>query len=132
MDLKSRYENLIEQSRGCKNIFFIVLILASIFFIGLGIGLLIKPNKSAPIIIDKNAKINLPEQSRPSSWKNLSQSTQNFDSANSGNFVASINGKNYYPQNCPSAKRIKEENKIWFNNSEEAEMQGYKPAQNCP
>lgn len=126
MDQKSRYENLIEQRMGYKDFIFIILILASIFFIGLGVGLLIKPNKSTPIIIDRNAKIGLPtEQSKTAAQADASQLII-------GNFIASVNGKSYYPKDCPSAKRIKEENKIWFNSNEEAETQGYKLAQNCP
>jgi methylphosphotriester-DNA--protein-cysteine methyltransferase len=33
---------------------------------------------------------------------------------------------------CPGAKQISEQNKIWFASIEEAEKAGYKPAGNCP
>lgn len=48
-----------------------------------------------------------------------------------GQYVASKNGSAYHFPWCPGAKRIKEENKIWFQTKEEAETRGYKPAANC-
>lgn len=116
-NLKSRYQNII----------FAALILMLIFSIGLGIGLLVRPNKPVPIIIDKNVKIGLPAQQLE-----LSENYKKLFNFSGGNFVASINGKNYYPKDCPSAKKIKEENIIWFNSAEEAEAGGYALAKNCP
>lgn len=55
----------------------------------------------------------------------LSPSTQ-------GDFVASRNGSSYHLPDCPGAKQIKEENKIWFQSAEAARSAGYKPAGNCP
>jgi len=50
----------------------------------------------------------------------------------SGQYVASKNGSSYHRPDCPGAKQIKEENKIWFKTEEEAKRAGYKPAGNCP
>ncbi len=111
------YQNIIEKSTQ----YFIYIILILVFLIGLGTGLLVNNNKSSQIIIDKNAKVGLPAQ--PDLPAPAARA--------SGNFMASINGTAYYPKGCPSANRIKEENIIWFSTKEEAEMQGYKPAQNC-
>ncbi len=111
MDYKSRYSNLL-----------ISLALVLGLLIGLGTGLLFKSNQVSPIIIDKNIKVGLPAMNSSAPKKPIM----------SGNFVASINGKAYYPANCEAAKRIKEENRIWFRSKEEAEAEGYKPAQNCP
>lgn len=47
-------------------------------------------------------------------------------------YVASKNGTKYYLPTCGSAKRIKEENKVWFSTKGEAEAAGYGPAANCP
>lgn len=116
-NLKSRYQNII----------FAAFILILVFSIGLGLGLLIRPNKPTPIIIDKNVKIGLP--ARQSEFSENYEKSFNFSG---DNFVASINGKNYYPKDCTSAKRIKEENMIWFSSAEEAEADGYAPAKNCP
>ncbi len=110
------YQNIIQKSTK----YAIYAILALVFLVGLGIGLLINNNEPSQIIIDKNAKIGLPAQTGlPAQSDAL------------GNFLASINGKAYYPKDCAAANRIKEENRIWFNTKEEAEAQGYKPAQNC-
>jgi hypothetical protein len=43
-----------------------------------------------------------------------------------GIFVASRNSKIYHRPDCKYAKRIKEENKIWFGSAEEAGKAGYK------
>lgn len=47
-------------------------------------------------------------------------------------YVASKNGEKYYLPSCGTAKRIKEENKVWFGTKEEAESAGYLPGANCP
>lgn len=135
MDLKSKYTNSIEFGKKYQDVIFAVLILILAFSAGLGLGLLIRPKNPAPIIIDKNVKIGLPA-GRQGLPKNIPIGENGgLDSAKTaffGNFVASINGKNYYPKDCSSAKRIKEENMIWFNSPEEAEADGYAPAKNCP
>ncbi len=46
-------------------------------------------------------------------------------------YVASKSGTKYHLPWCGSAKRIKEENKIWFSSKAEAEAAGYEPASNC-
>lgn len=114
------YQNIIQKSTK----YVIYAILALVFLIGLGIGLLINNNEPSQIIIDKNIKIGL-----PNSEGNQVIGENNYKIL--GNFLASINGKAYYPKDCAAANRIKEENRIWFNTKEEAEAQGYKPAQNC-
>ena len=106
-----------------SNKYFAGAVLLLVFLIGLGIGLLINNSEPAQIIIDKNMKIGLPAQAGLPNTKN--------NQAILGNFLASINGKAYYPKDCSAANRIKEENRIWFDTKEEAELQGYQPAQNC-
>lgn len=51
---------------------------------------------------------------------------------NEKQIVASKNGEVYHYVWCSGAKRIKEENKIYFNSKEEAEKAGYRAAKNCP
>lgn len=46
-------------------------------------------------------------------------------------FVASKNGTKYYPVNCKSASRIKDENKIYFMSGEEAEDAGLEKTSTC-
>lgn len=110
------YQNIEPKS----NKLFAIVVLTLVFLTGLGIGFLVKKGESSQIIIDKNAKIGLPAQTDLPAVQRAG-----------GNFMASINGTAYYPKGCPSANRINEENIIWFSTREEAEMQGYKPAQNC-
>lgn len=43
-------------------------------------------------------------------------------------FVGSINSNKYHLPDCQWAKRIKEENRIWFESVEDAETKGYVPA----
>ena len=50
----------------------------------------------------------------------------------SGKYVGSIHGNKYHLPWCGSARRIKEENEIWFDSKEEAGEAGYGPAANCP
>ena len=49
-----------------------------------------------------------------------------------GQYVASKNSNKYHLPWCSGAKRIKEENKVWFQSKEEAASKGYTPAANCP
>ena len=46
-------------------------------------------------------------------------------------YVASKNGKLYYPVSCNGAKRISEKNKVWFSSQSEAEKMGYTVSSNC-
>ena len=50
----------------------------------------------------------------------------------SGTYVASKSGTKYHLPGCSGAKRIKEENKVWFDTKEQAAAAGYTPASNCP
>lgn len=45
-----------------------------------------------------------------------------------GAFVASVNGKKYYRPDCSEVRRIKEENKLWFDSEQEAKDSGYEPS----
>ena len=48
-----------------------------------------------------------------------------------GVYVASKKGTKYYLPTCSGAKRINEENKVWFSTVAAAEAAGYTPAANC-
>jgi len=43
-------------------------------------------------------------------------------------FVGSVNSSLYHHKDCATANRIKEENKLWFASTEEAEAAGYQPS----
>lgn len=49
-----------------------------------------------------------------------------------GQFVASRSGVAYHYPWCSGAKRISDENKIYFESRREAEQAGYRAAKNCP
>jgi hypothetical protein len=49
-----------------------------------------------------------------------------------GKYVASKSGTKYYLPTCSGAKRIKEENKVWFATVADATAAGLTPAANCP
>jgi len=48
-----------------------------------------------------------------------------------GKYVGSVNSDKYHAPWCSGAKRINEENQIWFATKAEAEQAGYIPASNC-
>lgn len=48
-----------------------------------------------------------------------------------GKYVASKNGTKYYLPTCSGAKRIKDENKVWFATVEEAKASGRTPSSAC-
>lgn len=48
-----------------------------------------------------------------------------------GMYVGSKTGSIYHLPWCAGAKRIRDENKIWFMDKHDAEQRGYKPAGNC-
>lgn len=52
--------------------------------------------------------------------------------ATTGTYVAAKTGSVYYLPTCSGAKRIKEENKVWFQTKADAEAKGYQPAKSCP
>jgi hypothetical protein len=52
-------------------------------------------------------------------------------SAAGGQYVASKTGTKYYLPWCGTAKRIRDDNKVWFASKAEAEAAGYEPAKNC-
>lgn len=114
-----------------KDFFLAALVfLMSVASFGLGRLSAIWPTKEPIMIEEPKDKGQKPNDTTaaialPSSF-GLSPSTTQ------GNFVASKNGSSYHHPDCPGAKQIKEENKIWFQTADAARAAGYKPAGNCP
>lgn len=52
-------------------------------------------------------------------------------SSTSASYIASKNGTRYYPQTCPAASRIHEENKIYFTSKEQARAAGFTKTSQC-
>lgn len=97
--------------------------------ISFAVGRLTAPQIPAPepIVIENVTPVTEISQIEPSKDKSGGVVT-----SQTGKYVASISGTKYHLPSCSGAKRIKEENKVWFNSKEEAEKAGYKPASNCP
>ncbi|OGN09598.1 MAG: hypothetical protein A3C61_01610 [Candidatus Yanofskybacteria bacterium RIFCSPHIGHO2_02_FULL_39_10] len=62
---------------------------------------------------------------------NATSTTLNSSKQLDTRVVTSKNSDKYHYTWCAGAKRIKEENKVWFNSSQEAEGRGYTLAGNC-
>lgn len=52
-------------------------------------------------------------------------------SPKTGNFFASKKGKKYYPVSCSAGKSIKQDNRVYFDDREEAEKAGYTISSAC-
>ncbi len=86
------------------------------------------------IAIMQQGKAYIPEspRSRSAILKNNNSSTASTSQSGiDKNYLASKNGKLYYPNGCKSANRIKEENRVWFANASDAEQAGYSPSTSC-
>lgn len=108
---------------------FIILVVILVALIAFGIGRLTVP-KTEPIQIKSLEKASVqdiaPEQA-------VSVPTDvGTTTSQGGKVVGSKNSDKYHLPDCPGAKQISEQNKIWFDSIEAAEKAGYKPAANCP
>jgi hypothetical protein len=65
----------------------------------------------------------------PDQEANVIRSLEN--NLDSKNFFASKKGSKYYSASCSAGKTIKEENKIYFKDSFEAEKAGYELSDSC-
>ncbi len=92
-----------------------------------------------------NPVVQIPEKPMPLALRYKTSTTQNIydtmpavasqpisETTDSGkNFVASKTGTKYYPADCTSTSRIKEENRIYFATEKEAEEKGYTRTTTC-
>jgi len=105
-----------------------------IFFISLGsfgLGFLAGNDIKRPQMTIKSAEYDFSKDSPASVGGVFSELTENKNISRAGGFVASKNGTSYHYPWCPGAEKIKEENKVWFKSSEDAEAAGYTAAKNC-
>lgn len=61
----------------------------------------------------------------------IKNSQEQLDQEKIGKFVGSVKSNKFHLPDCPYAKKIKDENKIWFDSIQDAESQGYVPAKCC-
>lgn len=110
-----------------------ILVVIIIILVGLGsfeLGRLSKNNSNNGI------KIEYPDQeaSIVGSINENSFNLNNLENSQkliSGNFFASNRGTKYYSISCSAGKTIKEENRIYFNTSTEAQSAGYELSTAC-
>lgn len=130
------YQKIKEYASARKTDLFLagLIVLAIVGSFGLGRLSVIWPEKQ-PLTITQNDERQTPnEYVMKNSSAQGASAVSSFSVQNSalvGKYVASKNGSAYHYPWCSGAKRIKEENKIWFQTKKEAEARGYKPAANC-
>lgn len=114
----------IESDKGKDILTIIIVILVGLG--SFGIGRLSKENSSSGI------KITYPNQEATAikAFDSV-QSTTNTSQKGSKGYFASKRGNKYYPIDCSSGKTIKEENRVYFNSSIEAEKGGYQLSSSC-
>ncbi len=121
----------------------LLLILVGVISFGLGRQSVVKQepttqsNQSAGVVFTESpfkAISDIQDPEPPAGAINTKTKTKSMPviGNNSAKVVASRSGKKYHLLDCSGAKRIKEENKIYFNSIQEAEAAGYTPAANCP
>jgi len=120
------------------NSLFVILTIILVAFASFGLGRLsVNIQEKTPIIFpqkfpvfEQKAQAYIPQDSEQIE-PNLIINNNLLPQVQSGSVVASKNGAKYHFPWCSGAVRIKDENKIWFDNVEEAKKAGYEPASNC-
>ena len=121
-----------EKIKPYKNDIFIVLVIILVALISFGLGRLskIRENKMPVTIENLSANMINSQENIPQDNQNIKNNQVQINSSQ-GMLIGSKNGTKYHFPWCSGAQRIKEENKIWFSNKEEAEKACYAPAANC-
>ena len=114
-----------------------ILVIVIIILVGLGsfeLGRLSKNNTSSGIKIEYPSQeantIGSLDQNGVNLPSNLN-TPQNYQKSTSENFFASSRGTKYYSISCSAGKTIKQENRIYFATSTEAEKAGYVLSSAC-
>ena len=129
-DLSNKIKSFLSENQ--RDLFLAALVfLMSVASFGLGRLSAVWPEKE-PIRIIENKELGIMNQGSEANAPGPNSSFIIPNSAPTGRFVASKNGSSYHLPDCPGAKQIKDDNKIWFKSEAEAKAAGYKPAGNCP
>ncbi|PJE57667.1 MAG: hypothetical protein COU82_00720 [Candidatus Portnoybacteria bacterium CG10_big_fil_rev_8_21_14_0_10_38_18] len=121
----SQFKNFIKNNGSDSFVIIVIILVALISF---GIGRLTSP-KTEPIQIKNLEKASIEDIEIKDQGKVYPPATEQSDV---GRVVGSKNSDKYHLPDCPGAKQISEQNKVWFDSIEAAEKAGYKPAANCP
>lgn len=120
----SQIKKISKNSGGDIFIVLTVILMALIFF---GIGRLSVP-KTEPIQIINLEKAKIDDLEITEKQEVIKSENTDYQGA----VVGSKNSDKYHLPDCPGAKQISEQNKVWFDSIEAAKKAGYKPAGNCP
>jgi len=130
--IKPLIKHWIESDKG-KDILVIIIII----LVGLGsfeLGRLSKNNPNSGIKIeysDQEANIFESINQNSTDLSSNSNTLQNSQKSTLGNFFASNRGIKYYSLGCSAGKTIKQENRIYFATSTEAQNAGYELSSSC-
>ena len=105
---------------------FLSLVIILVATLSFGIGRLTGAGKSEGIKVEYDASLTSPRNTA-----SVIQSLPTTPTSLKGDIVASKNGSKYHFSHCAGAKQIKEENKITFASTQDAEASGYTLASNC-
>ncbi|MFA6585714.1 MAG: Ada metal-binding domain-containing protein [Candidatus Paceibacterota bacterium] len=123
--IKLTIMNFIESDKGKDIMVVIIIILVGLGSFGL--GRLSKDSSNEGIKIDYGNQ----EANAISSLNQNTNTSQNTQKSISGNFFASSKGSKYYSTSCNAGKTIKQENRVYFDTSEEAESAGFELSSSC-
>ena len=125
------FSNKIKSKYGIDNLtimYLLVIIGVSICSFGLGQLSANSFSNGSDHLITEN------ENNDPSNEIQIINTNSNISTKNKEGekvYVASKNGKLYYGVSCSGANRIKEENKVWFKTTIDAEKSGYTMSSSC-
>ena len=114
-----------------------ILTVAIVILVGLGsfgLGRLSKQSSSPGIKIEytgEESNVIASEVVNPYNSPNISNIPPKTQKVSSGNYFASNRGQKYYPVGCSAGKTIKQENRIYFSTSTQAEKAGYTLSSSC-
>lgn len=122
-----------EPSRRIPTDLLILLVLIFSSSLAFGLGILVGKDMGAKSPKDEFWIEQLPQKAAPAALiKAVSEPVpEKAAEPEAKVYMASKNGTKYYLPSCSGAKRIKEENRVWFGTKEEAEAAGYSKAANC-
>ena len=130
--IKSILNNYIESEKGKDILIIFIVVLVGI--VSFYLGRLSKESSQDGLKIEYKSQeasaIGSSEENKPIIELNpsISERTQK-DTL--GKYFASKRGKKYYPIECSAGKTIKQENRIYFSTTQEAENAGYSLSSSC-
>lgn len=134
--ISSKFKGLLSNQEVLLALLIVVVSLVSFALGRFSVGTIGAPtSQNATVLGGKEGDTPMKEEVTPEVIKEGSVKTDTPKSekagVSEGGYVASKSGTKYHLPWCSGAKRIKEENKVFFKTKGEAEAAGYSPASNC-